>query len=1112
MARATVLIRIPLASGHNSLAIASDVRQHKIMLSRPNSNAGDRIRRANSTASSQHTTSSGHHRDSTSTDPFAAKQHAEAAAVEAYARARRYEEQQARPTAHLQRRRSQATGRTEGSYFEDARLGRRRSTSTKGGSRPPPARRSQHPPTVSENTADSAGEEKIITRKRSVIPPSSTTTQSHRDHLTAPSATSQRTRKSQSVYADGSPVPRRSAPLTQRSSTLQLSSTPFGEHTDGYNGKLGQLSDFGEPTATSRTFGSPRPSIRETQTDEEILALARDKCLQDFQQKKVRERKSFILAPFQKRRATAAFTASDGSYDTMLLPFNHADEFVHAPIPPASESFPMIPITVTKSGSKSRNFSDTLKGRIKKVFRKASRAPTGLPAQQVEAKHFHYEVSDDPSMLDAHKNIDPFVSFTDETPTASVEQQNASANSRSTEGQRSETKSRVTSWATSTAAGTCNSRANGAHIPFADERGGLKRSDSVSTLRKAKSFFGKPVQNRLRRSSKADLKSSEESQGLYSALQQRLRPADRNSTPNSAGFGDETVVQQSRVASGLASLPSQQQANNSISSMKRYSTPTVRSVTPDLKAYRLGVCSPVEEVLSPDIHETTNTALLAPHRSAYPSTEESLPRPRVTKAPTPSQEQVQRRMTKSKNRWQSPLDELSPHPTRAYTDENPYELRSLSQTHQQPKPTNDLPHHAKVPQPAPLFDRAAMLSPSVYSRASDGASPRPHTPVEQAGTVVTITGREVRSYSISPPKQEVAPKPAQTSGQWRRWLSDEMHGIKSAEEDFRLAQVFLDSSRDRSTSGQQSLDGDKARHGSVSPLLKVRPGSLTTGARPQSGASGRPRASSRHSSFMNERYPIVDKLRNSSGESIASRPIRSRAGSSTEQLVRPSIESQGQKRGFSRNRVVTGRASIAQMQSIPRDGSEDTTLDNTMMSGALPADEPTVTLTKDLGQLERQTIKVNKHKSAFELRANYKSSSNGRSTPLEIRRKPMIDNTLNMLEDTTIRNISAGPYASHHLPTAAPAAHNKKENSLPPADINGLPQLSSSEWLSAGAPNKSRKPSSVHPAFRKRDASRYSPPKATPTITRDGGQGSLAQRMASEWLQKRSRESTPAFV
>ncbi|TKA62830.1 hypothetical protein B0A55_11397, partial [Friedmanniomyces simplex] len=406
------------------------------MLSRSNSKAGDRLRRTQSTTSSHHTTSSGHHPDSTSTnDPFATRQQAEVAAVEAYNRARRYEDQASRPSAQLQRRRSHATGRTEGSYFEDARLGRRRSTSTKGESRPPQSRRSQQPPTVIENTTDSAGEEKVITRKRSVIPPSSTATQTRREQLTVPSTTSQRTRKPQSVYADGSPVPRRSAPLAQRSSTLQLSSTPVSEHTDGYGGNLSHLSDFGEPTATAHTFDSFRPSIRETQTDEEILALARDRCLQDFQQKKVRERKSFILAPFQKRRATNHFTTSDSSYDNTLPLFNYTIDVAHASLTHASEPFPLVPVTITKSATKSRNFSETLKGRIKKAFRNASRAPSGLPAQHVEAKHSHYGISEDAPLTVPRKIADPFVVIAENTPTATAEQQTASTNSRSSGGQ-----------------------------------------------------------------------------------------------------------------------------------------------------------------------------------------------------------------------------------------------------------------------------------------------------------------------------------------------------------------------------------------------------------------------------------------------------------------------------------------------------------------------------------------------------------------------------------------------------------------------------------------------------------------------------------------------------
>ncbi|KAK0256564.1 hypothetical protein B0A54_04595 [Friedmanniomyces endolithicus] len=1102
------------------------------MLSRSNSTAEDRLRRTRSIASSHHTTSSGHQRDSTSTDPFATKQQAEVAALEAYNRAHRYENQACRPATHLQRRRSQTTGRTEGSYFEDARLGRRRSTSTKGESRPPQSRRSQQPPTVNENTTDSAGEERVVTRKRSVIPPSSAVTQAQHDNLAVPSTTSQRARKPQSVYADGSPVPRRPVPLAQRSSTLQLTSTPASEHTDGRAGNAAHLSDFGEPTATAHTSDCTRPSIRETQIDEEILTLARDRCLQDFQQKRVRERKSFILAPFQKRRATNHFTTSDSSYDTTLPPFNYAGEGTRASLPHLSEPFPMVPVTITKSASKPRNFSETLKGRIKKVFRKASSAPSGLPAQHVQAKHSHYGTSEEASLTVPSKIADPFVSVSEDTLIAATEQHATSTNSRSSGAQSRSAQSRVTSWATSTAAGTCKSRAEAGHLGSVEEHGSLVRTKSVSTLRKAKSFFGKPVQNRLRRPSKAELSTSEESQGLYNALQQRMKPAKRTPTPDDEYTGDGIMASRSRVSSGLASLPSQQQGDDTVASKQRYSTPTIRSVTPDPQAYRIRICSPVEEVQSPAPvaeHHISRRAPLDEHAGASPE-QALLQRRRAIKAPAPSHEQLQRRMEKSKNRWQSPLDELSPHPARANMDENPYELLSLSQSLQQSHAHNDLPHHAKIGEQTHSVGREAMLSASVYSRASDSVSPQPFAPVEDSGMVVTITGREVKSYAISPPKPETKQRPTQTSGQWRRWLSDEMSGFKAAGEDFSLAQAFLDggaADRSRSTSAEQIAHGAEARRTSIVPPADGRPASTTISARPDSTATGRPRASSRRSSFMNERYPLVDTVRNSSGESVTSRNLRSRAGSSSERehTVQSISDRQTQRQAVSRNRVVTGRASIAQMQSIPTDedvGASENTTQDYSMSGALPGhdDHPTAALAKQSVPVsEHQTRKANKHKSAYELRANYKSSSTGRSTPLEIRRRPMQGDTANMLEDNTIRNISAGPYAPHHVSAARkPSTHGhhttnvNKENTSPAADTgSGLPALSSSEWLAAGAPNKSRTPSAVHPAYRKRSVSRYSPPKGASGVG-GGGKGIPAQRMASEWLEKRSRESTPAFV
>ncbi|KAI7111387.1 hypothetical protein KC352_g35854 [Hortaea werneckii] len=182
------------------------------------------------------------------------------------------------------------------------------------------------------------------------------------------------------------------------------------------------------------------------------------------------------------------------------------------------------------------------------------------------------------------------------------------------------------------------------------------------------------------------------------------------------------------------------------------------------------------------------------------------------------------------------------------------------------------------------------------------------------------------------------------------------------------------------------------------------------------------------------------------------------------------------------------------------------------MSGALPSEgEKPNRLTKTTSHPEGPHRVANKHRSALELRANYINTSTGRTTPLEIRRKNII-HTSNMLEDSTIMDIAAGPYASHQAPLPSGRNNNEdeKENAPPAsADDDRLPALSSSEWLAAG-PNKSRKPSTVHPALRNRSVSRYSavrnpgPGKSSPV--------SPGQRLAGEWLEKRSRETTPAFM
>lgn len=838
--------------------------------------------------------------------------------------------------------------------------------------------------------------------------------------------------------------------------------------------------------------------------------MARDRCLLDFREKKVRQRKSMFLVPFQKLRAVTLHESSDSGYDRSLPPFNDADEpgmnSMHiAPktLPPPLQFEAVLP------QKKSRTISESVKGRLKNVFRKASRVPSGLPVQHVEAKHFHYAASEEAYHSLSERRDEPLVTAAWFTTVPSSENKANSGNSRLSAGQVSAAKSRVTSWTDSAVAGTWSTRPDSEQLNRADEHGGLKRSDSTRTLRKASSFFGRPIRNRLRRASRAELKSSEESEGLYSALKERINPSCQAESSETAE--DVEIYPGSNATSALSTLPSQQKGDLPHPSTLARHAPTVRTVTPDSFARRtpVGMPSPILEVLSPIVTAPVKAAT----RGKDDDSEECTPksqlrrRPAVRDAP-PSQEQLLRRMERSKNRWQSPLDELSPaapRSTRAtMMDDNPCELRSLSQPHQHPAVVNDLPHHARVGGQSAEVKRE-VLSPSVYSRASDGASPRPDTPVESVGMMVQITGREVRTYDISPKRIEpVHRRPIQGSSEWRRWLSDEFTALEADNPDFTLPRTFRDEPKPASNPTTRPTSAAQSRPDSASPALDARPGS---------SATQRPRLSSRRSSYMNERYPMIDGSRNSSDRSIGSRHMASRAGernSNSEHAPSHTTTlsggSQAPKCSLTRQRVVTGEHSVGQLGLAARSRSALGTYDTKeeLVADENPGGTAGLQTTSGKAALPSQTrVKAtSRPKSAFDLRANYKSANTSAAKPLEVRRKAGNDINPSILEDTTIQDIAAGPYASQIA-----SASGNKENT-PPSEASSLPAVSSSEWLAAG-PNKARKTSAVHPARRKRSVSRYSPERSG---TAKEGKGSPAQRMATEYLEKRSGESTPAFL
>ncbi|KAF7186747.1 hypothetical protein HII31_11979 [Pseudocercospora fuligena] len=1066
------------------------------MLSRSNSSAGERLRRAKS-MSSTHTTASGQaQRLSTTIAAQNTRLQAEVAAVEAYERARQLDELSAftsKPRPN--RRRSQASGRTEGSHFEDAR---RRSVNQAENLRPKPSNASSfahnRASLPSQTRVDVSDEGKVITRMRSVIPPVPSATDTGCNRAASVSAARQ-SRQRQSVDTDGSPAPRYSQCVKDRQTTLQLS-TLSNEVT----------SEEGTPFTAPRSPPRPaRPSIRETQTDEDIRKIATSAYLQDLERKRVRERKSFIFSSFQKRRATG------NGFNTSLPPFNYANDGDGAPMP----TNPAVVAPAIIAETKSRHFSSSIKSRIKNAFRKTSRAASGMPAQQVQASQFHFSVKDYDPSDESGGPIDfgdPFMTIAAEEPRIAPPSPQTRPTSKVSTNKDGSAKSRVTSWTNSTVAAFSSIRTNAATAHSKEQAPALHRTDSHHTLRKKSSFLGGPIREKLRRVSKADLKGSEESMGLYSALQKRIRSSKSNdpihqpliSTPLELAAGQDSP----QTVNARASLPSQRYLQTE-DARSDFDT-TIRSITPEPNAYGIDIPSPVHEVTSPaQSNEDIDSTVLhhAVHGSGGSSTQSGLKRRSAVKAPPPSQDALARRVERASNRWKSPLDELSPSNSRStvrMSEDNPYILRSLSQTVKQVTPGNDLPHHRKAINL--LSPRSDVISPSVYSRATDGASPRPDSPeVYEPTTTITITGHEVRRYSISPPKRiDEKQHRGHGSGTWRKWLSDEMNTtLGSNEKQIRLPHsIFVNPPAQRQDSGVSSLTavpGHKRSVASITAELRsVSPLSFHSEDRPVSRASSQVSA-------MNGRYPVINSSRNTSQHSIAtsrkaSPPPPTRPDSSEGRLLhsvamakKPSIDAALHSTATTRARASSRSAGMGQISAAARSQSALESKQNLNIEAASGSGRLSAASAASPGKA------FGRPKSAYELRVNYKNNASAASRPLEVRRKAIENGENSMLEDSTLFNITAGPYA-------APRSPSTNQENTRPMD-SPLQSLSSSEWLAAGS-------------SKKRDARRFTASPGNSQTYGSKKERSPGQRLVTNWLDERksrenlqpSKESTPAFV
>lgn len=822
----------------------------------------------------------------------------------------------------LLRRRSQVTGRSEGSHLEDARLGRRRSTTMRDSKSTPMTRQRPH----TEYVPTTEKEKETRTKRTTIVQPHPATKSTARNESLGPSANSNH-RNPPFAYSNGSPAARTvsATPGLRSSTSAQTPRHTDKSYDDGISVTCTEPQSYANRIKAESQSRS-RISIRETQTDEEIIALARERQLQESQHQKIRERKSFFgsLPMLQKRNTPSGPLGI--TYDSSLPPFNYADDSSLAPLPPPNHAAPpMSSLTPSvRPNHKTRVFSTSVKGQLKKLLRRASRAPDDLMTQSTEVEvHGNFVIDEGNSVGLRASSIltNPFVARGSPLATThAIGKSSLPTNNHSTtsiDRESAADRSRVTSWTNSTTAGTTSTRANTASTSVADEYGRIICDKTNPALRKKGSFFGRAVANRLRKPSRADLKSSKESQALFTALRDRILPQDEYPTK-----GDSASSVASRTSSALSTLPSQRRTASLAPSVNGKSL-TIRTVSPDSNTFHIQAMSPLVEA-SPE-HDSVHD--IADDQTPTANHYWSRGKPGARQAEPPSPERIARRIQQSQTRWKGALYATSAASdgkiTSAYDDDNPYELPSLSHNPyvEQDIDTGGLPKHTRVSETA-VFARENLLSPSVYSRATDGASPHPVTP-EQNGTRITVTSREIKRYDISPPKNRgvAAQLPIQASGDWRKWLSEEMTSLTNQNEVDSLDVPQNPGTSITTSTAEFSGRNQAATSGSGSQ----RRDSDTPSSGPISKKKGRPRANSRRSSYMNERYPMMESSENSSRRTSRKCSMASNAGTDTDRSLqipgsddsKHSVNDTVTLSKSGATKLVPKRHSIANLESLP---------------------------------------------------------------------------------------------------------------------------------------------------------------------------------------------------
>lgn len=170
---------------------------------------------------------------------------------------------------------------------------------------------------------------------------------------------------------------------------------------------------------------------------------------------------------------------------------------------------------------------------------------------------------------------------------------------------------------------------------------------------------------------------------------------------------------------------------------------------------------------------------------------------------TPTATQIETRVAKAKDRWQTPLNESStPHFPRETDRLYPVVDVSQQKLTDLITATDERSHSPQSPSAQLSKTMQTPMSPSVYSRNTDGLSILPNDSVlsfnspyeyertQQGGSAVILTSQSVRSYLIGTPSPN-RPSSTRSSRDWKAWLSHEVSAIETtSQEDLTIRKQY----------------------------------------------------------------------------------------------------------------------------------------------------------------------------------------------------------------------------------------------------------------------------------------------------------------------------------